>query len=74
MAYFRQVKTGWRAEIRKKGAASRSMTFPTKAQAQAWATKEEADILAGRAGQYPDKTVQDAFNRYEKEVSSCLIA
>lgn len=69
MAYFRKVKNGWRAEIRKKGLPGRSMTFGTKAEAQAWAARQEAEIVAGKTGQYPDKTLRDAFDRYECEVS-----
>ncbi|MEE1653776.1 MULTISPECIES: tyrosine-type recombinase/integrase [Brachymonas] len=69
MAYFRKVKNGWRAEIRRKGLPGRSITLPTKAQAQAWAAQQEADIAAGKLGQYPAKTVAEAFRRYELEVS-----
>lgn len=47
-----------------------SGTFPTKAEAQAWATATEADIQAGRLGKWPAKTVRDAFDRYRREVST----
>lgn len=68
MAYIRKMKTGWRAEVERKGVRL-SQVLPTKAQAQAWALAEEAAIMARQRGQYPAKTVADAFRRYELEVS-----
>ena len=43
-------------------------TFPTKAQAQAWATKREAEILAGHRGLPSKHTVADAIDRFIREV------
>lgn len=68
MAYFRKLKTGWRAEVQRKGVRA-SQVFQTKAEATAWAAKEEAGILAGARAEWPLKTVSDAFRRYEIEVS-----
>ncbi|GAB3447947.1 hypothetical protein GCM10027320_41730 [Massilia solisilvae] len=44
------LKTGdtWRAQARRKGHNSIAETFPTKAQAAAWARKIEAEIGARR--------------------------
>lgn len=69
MAYFNKVKSGWRAQIVRKGVRV-SRTYPTKAEAQAWATQEEAAILAGTREEFPDKTFGDALDRYEREVTS----
>ena len=69
MAYVRKYRTGWRAEIDRAGIRS-SKTFETKAAAVAWATREEAAVMAGSRGEFPAKTLADAFHRYEKEVSS----
>ncbi|WP_134676977.1 site-specific integrase [Ectopseudomonas khazarica] len=70
MASFRKRSGGWRAEIAKRGIRE-SQTFPTKAQAQAWATQREAEILAGVPGHVAgvDSTLSDALMRYKREVS-----
>ena len=47
-----------------------SATFGTKAEARSWATKTEADILAGKHGRFPNKTLAQAFDRYGEKVSS----
>ncbi len=70
MAYFRKLKSGsWRAQVERKG-VRKSQTFQTKAAAQLWAAQEEAVILkGGTSGFFPAKTLGDAFDRYELEVS-----
>ncbi len=68
MAYIRKLKTGWRAEI-ERGGVRRSMVHATKSAAQQWAVAEEAAILAGQRGQFPDKTLADAVDRYRREVT-----
>jgi integrase len=45
------------------------MAFPSKAQAQAWAAKIEADIAAGKAGLPTSKSLADAIDLYLKEVA-----
>ena len=67
MAYYNKVAGGWRAQIVRKGVRT-SRTYPTKAEAVAWATQEEAAILAGARGEFPRKTLGDALDRYEREV------
>lgn len=69
MASFRKSSKGWRAEICVKGQRD-SATFATKAQAQAWAAVRETELRDSKAGGIvAGKTVRDAFDRYEKEVS-----
>lgn len=61
----RKYKGGirYRALIRKQGVTD-CATFPTKAQARAWATKREAEILAGARGIPSAHTVADAIDRF----------
>ncbi len=68
MAYFTKTKSGWRAQIERKG-VRKSKVFATKGAAIQWAAQEEARILGGAVGEFPDKTLTDAFDRYELEVS-----
>ncbi|QPS11446.1 tyrosine-type recombinase/integrase [Delftia acidovorans] len=68
MAYFRKLKTGWRAEVERMG-VRRTAVRPTKAEAQAWAVAEEAAILAGARGEFPRRTLAEAVERYRCEVT-----
>ena len=68
MASFTKSAGGWRVRVRKNG-QTHTATFPTKAAAQEWATRTEAEILAGRLGRLPDKTFADLVDRYLKEVT-----
>jgi len=68
MASFKKSTSGWRAQIERLG-IRKSKTFPTKAAAQAWATKEEAAILAGARGEIPHHSLREALDRYAREVS-----
>lgn len=68
MAYIRKVKTGYRAEVVKRG-VRRSQTFDTKAAATAWAVHEEKLIDEAAQGQLADHTLLEGISRYEKEVS-----
>lgn len=70
MATYRKRSGGWRAEVAKKGVRD-SGTFATKAEAVAWATQREAEILAGvgspkGASNY---TLKEALEKYKDEVS-----
>lgn len=70
VATYRKRSGGWRVEVAKKGVRD-SGTFPTKAEAVAWATQREAEILAGvgvskRASNH---TLKDAIEKYKVEVS-----
>ena len=68
MAYYTKTKTGWRVQIERDG-VRRSKTFPHKATAQQWATEQENAIITGAIGKWPAKTVGQAIDRYEREVS-----
>lgn len=68
MASLRKSRTGWRAEISKHGQRA-SATFSTKAEAQAWATSIEAEIIAGKRGDVPNKTFGQLLEKYRDEVS-----
>lgn len=47
-----------------------SETFPTKAQAVAWATATESEILSGSRGNIPDKPFSALVEKYIAEVSA----
>jgi integrase len=68
MAYIRKVRGKWKVEIERAGVRT-SKTFDLKATATAWAAREEAAILDGARGQFPRRTVAEALERYEREVS-----
>lgn len=67
MATFEKRPSGWRVKVRLSG-TSVSKTFPTKAQASAWATEKEAEIISGKYGSVPDKQVSDLVIKYLSEV------
>lgn len=70
MAYFRKLPSGrWRAEVEVSGSRETRGGFSTKREAQEWAAQTEADMRAGRLGKWPLKTVDDAVDRYMKEVT-----
>lgn len=48
MASLLKIGDAWRAQVRRKGHKSIAETFPTKAQAVAWARKVEAEMDARR--------------------------
>lgn len=57
-----------RAFVRMKG-HNENERFETKTQARAWATKLEAQIIAGHKGEIPDRPFRDALEKYASEVS-----
>lgn len=70
MAYFRKLSSGrWRAEVEVAGQRETQGGFPTKREAQEWAAHTEADLRAGRLGKWPAKTLAQAIERYEREVT-----
>lgn len=69
MATIEKRPNGWRVKIRKAGINRSESGFPTKAAATAWAAKIEAEILAAKRGEIPDKTFGDLLRRYRDEVS-----
>lgn len=67
MASIRKLKSGYRAEIARRG-IRKSKVFPTKQEAKDWAARAEYEILHG------DKiaaklTLGELFDRYAREVS-----
>ncbi|GAC1421128.1 MAG: hypothetical protein NVSMB6_22770 [Burkholderiaceae bacterium] len=76
MASFEKRAGAWRAAIKftVEGKVYReASSFPTKAQASAWAAERETqmrkEITAGASGVVEGKTLRDACERYEIEVS-----
>ena len=69
MAVVRKRGKSWQAIVRLKGHPALSATRATKREAEEWAKQQEADILAGRRGRFPLKTVADALTRSELEVT-----
>lgn len=67
--YIRKVKGGHRVQVERLGVRE-SQTFRTKAEASSWGTQREAEILATKRGAWPRRTLQDALERYRREVST----
>jgi len=68
MATIEKRGSSWRAQVKCKGHRT-SATFSTKAEASAWAAKTEAEIIAGKRGEVPNKTFGELLERYRDEVS-----
>jgi hypothetical protein len=68
VAHIRKAEGGWRVEVARKG-VRKSATLPTKSAATQWAAQAEAEILSGALSRWPRKTVADALDRYEAEVT-----
>lgn len=66
-SYTKRGKT-WRASVKKQG-IRKTATFDSKAEAVAWTTRLEAEIMAGKRGQLPDNNFSDLLERYAREVS-----
>jgi integrase len=70
VASYAKRTNGWRAQIAIQGIRE-SKVFSTKAEAVAWSTTREAEIRTGKTtGIQHGRTVGDAFDRYEKDVSA----
>lgn len=69
MAYIRKQRNKWRVEVARYG-IRKSAVFDTKAEAANWGAQEEAAILAAERGQFPRRSLKEAFTRYKEEVSS----
>jgi integrase len=69
MATYKKDGNVWRVQVYVNGERA-SATRTTKAQAQAWAAQKETELRQQKAtGLVAGKTVKDAFDRYEVEVS-----
>jgi integrase len=64
MASFERRGRAWRVKVRVAG-VSESATFPTKAQAAAWAMEREASAKSG----VPTKSLHQLLERYAEEIS-----
>jgi integrase len=69
MATIEKRGARWRVRVRRDG-HDISESFRTKSEAAAWAAQTEADILAGKLGQVPDKSFADLLRRYREDVSA----
>jgi integrase len=65
MASIKKRGDSWRARVYVNHVAE-SATFPTKAQAVAWAHMREAELTGARL---PENTVKDALRRYARDVA-----
>lgn len=72
MASILKVKGSWRAQVRRRGFATQTRTFPTKILAQQWARGVETEIEAGRAApsRASRQTIGDLIDRYTDEVAA----
>ncbi len=68
MASIKQHNGKWRVFIFKNG-VRKTKVFDVKAKAQAWAAQTEADIIAGKRGDVPNKTFGQLLEKYRDEVS-----
>ena len=64
------IKRGkaWQAQVRLRDHAE-TRSFPTKGEAQTWAAELERKIRSGKATLAGNRTVQDALQRYAREVT-----
>ena len=69
MASFEKVAGGWRAHVARAG-IRKSKTFSSKTAASLWAAHEESKISQGGLAAWPNKTLTDALDKYEVEISS----
>jgi integrase len=73
MASILKIGDTWRAQIRRKGHKSMSETFPTKAQAAAWARGIEAEMDARRFKDVrglANLTLKALITRYREEIGA----
>lgn len=69
MATFIKRSSGWLAQVRLKGHDSQCKTHPTKAHAIKWAGEIEAELRASSGRGSVNKTVAQAMDRYQLEVT-----
>lgn len=70
MAYIKKLDNGrWRVQIEKLGVRD-SETFDKERDAKNWAARREAEILDGKAGKFPKKTLAEVLDIYALRVSS----
>ena len=72
MASFQKRSGSWRAIITKKGLPRQTRTFDSKAEAEAWATTVESEMVRGvfvSLKEAENTTLSEALDRYEREVT-----
>lgn len=69
MASYQKRGTTWRAYVRRGTDKPITATFDTKAAAQAWATKTEAELQLRKSGTITPHTLIEALIRYRDEVT-----
>ncbi|MDL2284233.1 hypothetical protein LJC19_03715 [Oxalobacter sp. OttesenSCG-928-P03] len=69
MASYRKKGNGWVAEVARQG-FRKSKSFVTKAEAIAWATQIEAELMIGKRAQVPSKPFSWLLEKYAEEISS----
>lgn len=67
MATISRHGKGWRAQVRRKGLAPLSATFPLKKQAEGWAAQRESELINDRLGILPQHTLGEALRRFRLE-------
>ena len=76
MAYFEQRKSGWMAQIKRRGMATISRTFDLKADAEAWAREVERELQRGNVAALRDDAGRTTFaeiaDRYVVDVLPSL--
>jgi integrase len=68
VAHFRKRSGGWSVELYRNGQREHA-TFRTKAEAVQWAHQREAELTGAKL---PDHTLDDALNRYAREIAPKL--
>jgi integrase len=69
MASIYKLPSGlWRAQVARSG-VRKSATFDSKRAAQLWAADLEAELMSGKRGEWPRRTVAQALDKYAQEVS-----
>jgi integrase len=68
MASYEKVTGGWRAHVARAG-IRKSKTFSSKTAASLWAAQQESQIVSGEHSAWPIKTLAQALDKYELEIS-----
>lgn len=66
------IVIGWQCQVIRKGFPQQTKTFPSKAQAAAWAAVVESEMTRGvwrDRSESEHTTLSDALDRYEREIS-----
>ena len=69
MASIYKTRSGWRVQIRRKGYATQSEMFKTKAEAESWARRVEHEMDGSRFVAPSKEPLRKLLERYSEEVS-----